>query len=168
VAGKAGVPATGALGAAVTVTVVPRDGLAGYGQVWPAGDARPTPASNINWGNGEWTSNAVVSKIGANGKVSFYTKGDGCDAHHIVAVNDRRADRSRDILRQADTSTNDPRKWVLIRREGHQSLHTTAYHLDVEQRLERIQTQITSWQSSAQRSSTSIHVGAKVTNHAGL
>ncbi len=50
VAGKAGVPATGALGAAVTV--VPRDGLAGYGQVWSAGDARPTPASNINWGNG--------------------------------------------------------------------------------------------------------------------
>ncbi|MDQ3569872.1 MAG: AHH domain-containing protein [Actinomycetota bacterium] len=62
-------------------------------------------------------------------------KGDGCDAHHIVAVKDRRAIRSRRILKRADIDVNDPRNGVLIAREGHQSLHTDDYHRDVEARL---------------------------------
>jgi hypothetical protein len=62
-------------------------------------------------------------------------KSEGCDAHHIVAAKDLRAEPSRVILSEAGIPVHDPRNGALLSRRGHQGLHTTAYHLMVRLRL---------------------------------
>jgi hypothetical protein len=41
--------------------------------VWPCGATRPT-ASSLNYGTGVTIPNAVISKVGAGGKVCFYSQ----------------------------------------------------------------------------------------------
>ena len=69
VAGRAGVPA-GANAVALNVTAVDPTGST-YVTVWPSGTAKPN-ASNLNTAPGQTIPNMVISKIGADGKVSMY------------------------------------------------------------------------------------------------
>jgi hypothetical protein len=70
VAGRGGVPSTGAGAVALNVTV---DGAqaAGYLSVWPGGAPRPN-ASNVNFAVGRTVPNMVIVPIGADGKVSIF------------------------------------------------------------------------------------------------
>ncbi len=56
-------------------------------------------------------------------------------AHHIVASNDRRAERSREILRGFGIDINGADNGVALPRPYHERLHTSRYHSDVENRL---------------------------------
>ncbi len=81
VTGRAGVPADA--GAAVlNVTVTEAQG-AGYVTVFPCGSTRPN-ASSLNYVAGSTVANAVISKIGAGGKVCLYTQ---AGTHMIVDIN---------------------------------------------------------------------------------
>jgi alpha-tubulin suppressor-like RCC1 family protein len=71
VTGRGGVPVDSA-SVVLNVTVV--DARApGFVTVWPCGASRPT-ASSLNYGTGVTIPNAVISKVGANGKVCFYSQ----------------------------------------------------------------------------------------------
>jgi len=48
---------------------------AGYLTVWPKGEGRPV-ASSLNFVPGQPVANAVVAKVGADGKVSFWNSND--------------------------------------------------------------------------------------------
>lgn len=80
IAGRGGVPATGA--SAVVLNVTAADALGtGFVTVWPKGSKRPT-ASNINVTfAGQNIANLVIVPIGADGSVSLYTQGGA----HLVA-----------------------------------------------------------------------------------
>jgi hypothetical protein len=69
VAGRGGVPVDAAA-VALNVTVVSADER-GYATVFPCGEAPPT-ASNINYAPGGAFPNAVISKVGAGGKVCVF------------------------------------------------------------------------------------------------
>ncbi len=56
---------------------------AGFVTVYPCGEARPT-ASNVNYKTGGTIANAVISKVGAGGKVCLYTER---ATHLVVDVN---------------------------------------------------------------------------------
>ena len=56
---------------------------AGFATVWPAGIARPDPASNLNFVPGKTAPNLVVVPLGANSKVSLYNSAGSTD---FVAV----------------------------------------------------------------------------------
>ena len=72
VAGRAGVPVdAGAVALNVTVDAA-RGG--GFVTVFACGVALPT-ASNLNYVTGQTIANAVVTRVGANGAVCFYTDG---------------------------------------------------------------------------------------------
>ena len=59
--------------------------------------------------------------------------------HHIVAKADIRASASREILRNADIEPwTDPRNLVALPQKYHASMHTTAYHKYVEERLQQV------------------------------
>lgn len=73
--GAAGVPATGATGVVVNVTVTNATG-AGYLQVWPTGQPQPF-TSEINWTPGETTENLVLIALGGGGEVSIYNGSPG-------------------------------------------------------------------------------------------
>ncbi|MCE9621707.1 MAG: hypothetical protein K8R99_05110 [Actinomycetia bacterium] len=71
VAGRGGVPASGAGSVALNVTAV-HPFAGGYMTVWPAGQARPN-ASNLNFTAGQVTPNMVIVPIGANGQISLWS-----------------------------------------------------------------------------------------------
>ncbi len=77
VTGRAGVVA-GAAAAVLNVTVTEAQGP-GFVTVFPCGSDRPT-TSSLNYVTGSTVANAVVSKIGAGGKICFYTQA----ATHLV------------------------------------------------------------------------------------
>jgi subtilisin family serine protease len=76
-----GVPA-GAAAALLNVTAVEAQGD-GFMSVFPCGTAVPV-ASNLNYRAGQTMANAVLARIGTNGKVCVYTS---VGAHVIVDVN---------------------------------------------------------------------------------
>ncbi len=78
VAGRGGVPTTGAAAVAVTITGTQPDDL-GYLTAWPAGP-RPN-ASNLNLTPGTTRPNLVISQVGNNGKVCIYTQ----SGTHLIA-----------------------------------------------------------------------------------
>jgi hypothetical protein len=62
----------------------------------------------------------------------------GCwEAHHIVAIGDRRAERSRDILREAGIDIDSLVNGVPMECDKHRSMHTDEYHEKVRIALER-------------------------------
>ncbi len=70
VAGRGGVPASGA--AAVVLNVTAANPTArGFLTVFPTGDAQPL-ASNLNFGPGQTVPNRVIVKLGTGGQVSVY------------------------------------------------------------------------------------------------
>ncbi len=70
VGGKASVP--GDATAAVMNVTVTDPTAAGFATVWPSGQTRPNPASNLNFVRGETVPNLVIVGIGANQKVGFF------------------------------------------------------------------------------------------------
>jgi len=70
VAGRGGIPGTGVGAVVLNVTAV-SPSAEGYVTVWPS--ASPLPmASNLNFTPGEVVPNLVITKVGADGKVSIY------------------------------------------------------------------------------------------------
>ena len=81
VAGRGGVDLAAS---AVTLNVTAVDAVApGFATVWPCGEPRPT-ASNLNFATGATVPNAVIAKIGADGKVCLFTSQ---PIHFVVDVN---------------------------------------------------------------------------------
>ena len=78
VAGRAGIPVD-ATAAVLNVTVTEAAGP-GYATVYPCGSQPPT-ASNLNYVAGQTIPDAVVSKIGAGGKVCIFTQ----QTVHLIA-----------------------------------------------------------------------------------
>ncbi len=79
VAGKGGVPSSGALAVVMNLTVTRPTSRSGYLTVWPAGKARPV-VSSINWTTKGWTgANLVTVPLGAGGKVSIYNSAGSTD-----------------------------------------------------------------------------------------
>lgn len=70
VGGRAGIPVT-AGSVVLNVTAVSPDG-GGFATVFPCGQAVPN-ASNLNYVAGDVVPNAVITKLGAGGKVCVYT-----------------------------------------------------------------------------------------------
>ena len=70
VAGQAGVPATAE--AAVMNVTVTNPAAAGFVTVWPCGVAQPL-ASNLNYVTGQNVPNLTMSRVGAGGKICFYS-----------------------------------------------------------------------------------------------
>ncbi|WP_181139470.1 protease pro-enzyme activation domain-containing protein [Streptomyces sp. Ru71] len=83
VAGRGGVPATGATAVVLNVTATAPTS-SGFLIAYPSGAARPT-ASNINWLAGQTRPNMVVLPIGTDGKVKLYNAGTGT-VHFIADV----------------------------------------------------------------------------------
>jgi hypothetical protein len=81
VAGRGGVPANAAA-VMLNVTAV-SPGAGGFVTVFPCGEPRPN-ASNLNYAAGDVVANAVLSKVGAGGRVCVFTS---ADADIIVDVN---------------------------------------------------------------------------------
>ncbi len=77
VAGRGGVPASGADSVVLNVAAVDPSG-GGYVSVWPSGQSRPL-ISNLNYGAGRNVPNLVVCKLGAGGAVSLYASGGDLD-----------------------------------------------------------------------------------------
>jgi hypothetical protein len=78
VAGRGGVPADAAA-VVLNVTVTEAEGP-GFVTVYPCGAARPN-ASNLNYAAGDTVPNAVIAKVGADGKVCLFTLA----ATHLLA-----------------------------------------------------------------------------------
>ena len=70
VTGVGGVPATGATGVVLNVTVADPT-ASGYITAWPSGEAQPT-VSNLNYIAGQNVPNLVTVKVGANGRVNMF------------------------------------------------------------------------------------------------
>ncbi len=81
VAGRGGVPAD-ADGVMLNVTAI-WPAAAGYVTVYPCGTQRPL-ASNVNYVAGQVVPNAVLAKVGTDGKVCIYTS---AATHLVVDVN---------------------------------------------------------------------------------
>ncbi|TDT15306.1 PKD domain-containing protein [Ilumatobacter fluminis] len=81
VTGRGGVPGDAAA-VMLNVTAVLPDG-AGHVTVFPCGSSMPT-ASNLNYVAGQVVPNAVLAKVGAGGKVCFYSH---AGVHLVVDVN---------------------------------------------------------------------------------
>ena len=81
VAGRAGVLADAAA-AALNVTVTEAVGN-GYATVFPCGSQRPT-ASNLNYADGQTVPNAVIARLGVDGRVCVYSQR---AVHLVVDVN---------------------------------------------------------------------------------
>jgi hypothetical protein len=80
VTGRGGVSATGVSAVVLNVTVTePASG--GWLAAWPAGEALPL-VSNLNYVAGQTVPNIVVVKVGAGGKVNFYSSGGPV---HVIA-----------------------------------------------------------------------------------
>ena len=81
VAGRGGVPDNAS--AAVLNMTVTSPQTAGFITVYPCGTTRPN-ASNLNYTAGQTIANAVITKIGLNGKICIYTP---ATTHLIADVN---------------------------------------------------------------------------------
>ena len=81
VAGRAGVPAN-ASAVVLNVTVTEPDGP-GFMTVYPCGSERPN-ASNLNFVAGQTIPNAVISKVGVDGKICLFVSN---ATHVLVDVN---------------------------------------------------------------------------------
>ncbi|MGH9263109.1 MAG: fibronectin type III domain-containing protein [Acidimicrobiales bacterium] len=80
VAGRGGVPASGASAVVLNLTAV--DPVAtGYVTAWPAGEPRPT-ASNLNVVPVRTVANLAVVKLGTDGRISLFS---GAGLIHLVA-----------------------------------------------------------------------------------
>jgi outer membrane protein assembly factor BamB len=79
VAGRGGVPATGASAVVVNVTVT-QPTVGGFLTVFPSGAARPL-ASSLNFVAGQTVPNLVVAKLGTDGGVSIYNSN---GATHVI------------------------------------------------------------------------------------
>jgi Tol biopolymer transport system component len=77
IAGRGGVPASGAGAVALNVTATNPTATT-YITAWPTGAARPT-ASNINLLAGQSVPNMVMAKLGADGKISLFNNGGNTD-----------------------------------------------------------------------------------------
>lgn len=77
VAGRSGVPASGAGSVALNVTVA-RPSQAGFLTVWPKGQVRPN-ASNLNFTAGQTVPNMVIVPIGADGQISIINESGSTD-----------------------------------------------------------------------------------------
>ncbi len=77
VAGRGGVPASGADSVVLNVAAVAPSGR-GYVSVWPSGQRRPL-VSNLNYERGRNVPNLVVCKLGTDGAVSLYASGGDLD-----------------------------------------------------------------------------------------
>ncbi len=66
-----GVPATGATAVVLNMTTTQATGPESFLTVWPAGESRP-PVSNLNFAAGPPSTNAVVVRVGLDGKVAIY------------------------------------------------------------------------------------------------
>ncbi|MGW5847759.1 hypothetical protein ACWFQ8_07295 [Streptomyces sp. NPDC055254] len=83
VAGRSGVPQSGAKAVVLNVTVTdPKSD--GHLTAWPSGTTRPD-ASNLNWTTGQSVANQVVVPVGEDGKVNLRNAGWGT-AHLIADV----------------------------------------------------------------------------------
>ena len=82
VAGRGGVPASGASAVAVNVTVT-QPSVGGFLTVFPSGTARPL-ASSLNFVAGQTVPNLVMAKLGTDGKVNIYNNAG--TAHVILDV----------------------------------------------------------------------------------
>lgn len=76
----AGVPSTGVGAVVLNLTATQSEG-GGYLTVWPTGAARPK-ASSLNMSRGDSVANAVVAKVGRDGRVSIHNGG---SATHVLA-----------------------------------------------------------------------------------
>ncbi len=83
VAGRGGVPASGAGSVALNVTVTGTT-ASGFLTVYPTGSTRPT-ASNLNFRSGATNANMVIVPMGVAGQVSVFN-GSGGDSDVIVDV----------------------------------------------------------------------------------
>ncbi len=72
VAGRGGVPPTGAGSVALNVTAT-NPSAGGYFTIWPTGQGRPN-ASNLNFVAGQTIPNMVIVPIGAGGQVSIFNE----------------------------------------------------------------------------------------------
>ena len=70
IAGRGGVPPSGAGAVVLNVTAV-APGAPGYLTVWPSASARPV-ASNLNFVPGQIIPNLVIAALGSDGKVSLF------------------------------------------------------------------------------------------------
>jgi hypothetical protein len=75
VAGRGGVPPTGATAVVLNVTVT-NTTTQGFMTVWPTGAMEPN-ASNLNWVAGQTVPNLVVVQVSAGGQVSLANAGAG-------------------------------------------------------------------------------------------
>ncbi|WP_441245725.1 S53 family peptidase [Kitasatospora sp. McL0602] len=75
IAGKGGVPASGATAAVLNVTAVDT-AAGGWLTAYPSGVDRPL-ASNLNWVPGQTVPNAVIVPIGADGRIALYNGSGG-------------------------------------------------------------------------------------------
>ncbi|HEX2783266.1 MAG TPA: hypothetical protein VHN36_06745, partial [Ilumatobacteraceae bacterium] len=77
VLGRGNVPATGVGTVALNVTVT-NPTMGSFLTVWPTGSPRPL-ASNLNFVPGQTVANAVLTKVGTNGKISIFNNGGAVD-----------------------------------------------------------------------------------------
>ena len=77
VLGRGNVPTSGVGAVALNVTVT-NPTLGSFLTVWPTGAPRPL-ASNLNFVPGQTVANAVITKVGTNGKISVFNNGGGVD-----------------------------------------------------------------------------------------
>ncbi len=78
VAGRGGVPVSGAGSVALNVTVA-RPSAASFLTVWPKGQPRPN-ASNLNFTPGQTVPNMVIVPVGADGQISIINESGSTDA----------------------------------------------------------------------------------------
>ena len=71
IVGTAGLPTTPVGSVALNVTVVNPTLDGGYLTIWPTGRDMPT-ASSLNFGAGETAANAVITGVGADGRISIF------------------------------------------------------------------------------------------------
>lgn len=71
VTGAGGVPAAGVTAVVLNVTVDRATSPESFVTLWPAGTSRPT-ASNLNFSPGPASTNLVIARVGAGGRVAVY------------------------------------------------------------------------------------------------
>ena len=137
VAGREGVPATGALAVALNVTVVEPTG-AGFLTVWPSG-TRPT-ASSLNFIAGRTVANAVLVGVGADGRIRLFNSSGTThvvvdvagwfDSGFSAAVPDRLMD-TREGLGGPVLGAGETRELVVVGRNGVPATGVAAVALNV-------------------------------------
>lgn len=80
VAGRGGVPASGAGAVALNLTVT-NTTANGFITAWPAGTSRPL-ASNLNFTANQTVPNLVIAQVGVNGKVALFNS---AGSTHLIA-----------------------------------------------------------------------------------